>query len=122
VAVSFTDVYRRARTINQKTEADATTVLTSVQKISLKLTKDERLLASIPRSDRWRQPEITDHLSRKNSWPLAAGLSVACAFLFTLADSFVSLDRTVYNAFQGHAVGAIWLWLLCLQLSAGCGF
>jgi len=111
-------VYHRAKTINHESKRDVTTVLVSVQQTPLELTKDERLLGPIPRNNRWRQ-EITDRLNRKNGWSLATGSSIAwvvIAFVFTLTDSFVSLDSTVDNGSQGHAVGTLWLWLLCLVI------
>ena len=111
-------VYHRAKTINHESKRDVTTVLVSVQQTPLELTKDERLLGPIPKNDRWRQ-EITDRLNWRNSWSLATGSSIAwvvIAFVFTLIDSFVSLDSTVDNASQGHAVGTLWLWLLCLVI------
>ena len=92
--------------------------LVSLQQIPLDLTGDERLFASIPVNDWWRQ-EIVDRLSRKGTWSLATATSVTCVvitFLFTLVNSFVSLDSldSVGGSYGGHAVGTSWLCLLCL--------
>jgi len=53
-------LYRRAKPINHESREDVAEVLISVQR-TLELTRGERLLASIPRNDRWRQ-DITDRL------------------------------------------------------------
>ena len=111
-------VYHRAKSIKHKSKRDVAKALISLQQTSLELTKDERLLAFIPVNDRWRQ-EIADRLGRRNAWSLATGSSVAwvvIAFVFTLIDSFVSLDNTADNTSEGHAVGTLWLWLLCLVI------
>jgi len=91
--------------------------LISLQQLPLELTKDERLLASIPISDWWRQ-EIGDRLSRRGTWSLATVKSivwVVIIFLFALVDSFVSLDF-VDNSYEGYAISILWLWLLCLVI------
>jgi len=111
-------VYHRAKSIKHGGKGDVARALISLQQTPLELTKDERLLAFIPINDRWSQ-EIADRLNRRNAWSLAAGSSVAwvvIAFVFTLIDSFVSLDNTVDNMPEGHAVGTLWLWLLCLVI------
>jgi len=108
-------VYCRVKSIKHESKRDVARALISLQQTPLELTKDERLLAFIPINDRWRQ-EIADRLNRRNAWSLAAGSSVAwvvTAFVFTLVDSFVSLDN---SGSQGHAVGTLWLWLLCLVI------
>jgi len=111
-------VFRRAQRIKDKSRTDVARALVALQQTPLELTKDERLLAFIPTNDQWRQ-EIADRLSRRNAWSLATGSSVAwvvVAFLFTLVDSFVSLDDTIDGDSEGHAVGTLWLWLLCLVI------
>ena len=111
-------VYHRAKSIKHKSKGDVARALISLQQTPLELTKDERLLAFIPVNDRWRQ-EIAERLNRRNAWSLATGSSVAwvvISFVFTLIDSFVSLDNTVDNISEGHAVGTLWLWLLCLAI------
>ena len=93
-----------------------TRALISLQQTPLELTKDERLLAYIWTNDTWKR-EIVDHINRRNSWSIATGTSiiwVVVAFLFTLVDSFVSLSNSDDTGSQGHAVGTLWLWLLCL--------
>ena len=111
-------VYYRAKSIKHKSKGDVARALISLQQTPLELTKDDRLLAFIAVNDRWRQ-EIAERLGRRNAWSLATGSSVAwvvIAFVFTLVDSFVSLDNTVDNVSEGHAVGTLWLWLLCLVI------
>ena len=64
----------------------------------------------------WRESTTKLAKERSNDWTLAAGLSVAwviIAFVVTLADSFAYLAAM---GSQGHAVGTIWLWLLCLVI------
>ena len=109
-------VHRRAKRIDHENKTSVARALIALQQTPLELTKDQRLLAHIPVNDHWRQ-EILERLNRRNSWSLATGSSVAwvvIAFLFTLADSFVSLDDTSDGRPQGLAVGTLWLWLLCL--------
>lgn len=86
----------------------------SLQQTPLQLTRDDRLLALISATDSWRR-EISDRLS----WSVTVGSSIAwvvVSFVFTLVDSFVSLDNSTGAASQGHAVGTLWLWLLCLVI------
>ena len=92
--------------------------LISLQQIPLQLTKDERLLSSIPITDWWGH-EIVDRLGRRNAWTVATASSVAwvvIAFVFTLIDSFVSLNDSTEDKAEGHAIGTLWLWLLCLVI------
>jgi len=91
--------------------------LISLQQLPLELTQDERLLASIPTNDLWKQ-EIKDQFSRRKTWSLATVKSVVWVviiFLFALIDSFVSLD-SVAGSYEGHAICIIWLWLPCLVI------
>ena len=111
-------VYRRAKRCKHNSKADVANVLISLQQTPLELTTDERLLDFIPINHHWRN-EIADRLNRRNAWSVAAGTSVAwvvIAFLFTLVDSFVSLDNTGDEPSEGLAVGVLWLWLLCLVI------
>ena len=112
-------VYRRAKKCNHESRSDVAKALITLQQIPLELTKDGRLLAFLPVNHHWRQ-EIADRLNRRNAWSVAAGTSVAwvvVAFLFTLVDSFVSLDgTTTEEPSEGQAVGTLWLWLLCLVI------
>lgn len=92
--------------------------LISLQQIPLELTRDQRLLSFIPTNDQWKE-EIVDRLNRRYAWSLATGSSVAwvlIAFAFTLIDSFVSLNSTADGGSEGHAIGTLWLWLLCLVI------
>lgn len=92
--------------------------LISLQQTSLELTQDERLLACIPINDQCGQ-EIVDRLNRRYAWPVAIGSSVtwvSAAFIFTLIDSFVSLGSSPNSVSEGHAVGTLWLWFLCLVI------
>ena len=117
-ALNGRSIYRRARRINHETKTAVAKALISLQQTPLELTKDQHLLASIQINDKWRR-EIAERLDRKNSWSIATGFSVAwvvIAFVFTLVDSFVSLDNSVNSLSEGHAVGTLWLWLLCLVI------
>ena len=110
-------VYRRAQRIEDGSKDTVARALISLQQVPLELTKDKRLLAFIPINDQWRQ-EIVERLNRRNAWSLATGSSVAwviIAFIFTLIDSFVSLDDPNGSS-QGHSVGTLWLSLLCLVI------
>ena len=111
-------VYRRAHRIKHENKNALATALISLQQTPLELTRDERLLAFIPLNDQWRR-EIVERLRRRNAWSVATASSVAwvvIAFLFTLVDSFVTLHESAYGASEGHGVGTLWLWLLCLVI------
>ena len=100
-------------------------MLIAIQQKPLRLTKDERLLRSIPIDNKWRD-EILERLDKENAWTLATGSSVAwvvIAFLFTLIDSFISLNDSFVSlddpgsgGYEGLAIGTLWLWLLCLVI------
>ena len=111
-------VYRRVQRAKHESKNSVATALISLQQTPLELTGDERLLAFIPLNDQWRR-EIVERLRRRNAWTVATASSVAwvvIAFLFTLVDSFVSLHESAYGASEGHGVGTLWLWLLCLVI------
>jgi len=97
---------QRARHENKHLVAKA---LISLQQAPVELTRDERLLAFVADPKFWG-PEITDRLT----WTVTTGSSIAwvvISYVFTLVDSFVDSTNSVP---QGHAVGTLWLWLLCL--------
>ena len=109
-------VYYRVKASRSQHKKSVKEALISIQQAPLELTKDDRLLEFIQDNHRWRE-EIGERLNRRGNWSLATKTSVAwvvIAFLLTLADSFVSPDRPADNAADGHAVGTVWLWLLCL--------
>ena len=109
-------VCRRAKRCKHECKFGVARALISLQQIPLEFTKDDRLLNFISVNYHWWQ-EIGDRLSRKNAWSIAAGTSVGwvvLAFLFTLVDSFLSLDATGRKPSEGQAVGTLWLWSLCL--------
>ena len=111
-------VYRRATRIKHECKHAVARALISLQQTSLELTQDERLLAFLLLDDQWRR-EVVDRLRGRNAWSIATAASVAwvvIAFLFTLIDSFTSPDDYGYTASEGHAVGMLWLWLLCLVI------
>ena len=111
-------VYRRAQRIKHESKTTVARALISLQQTPLELTRDERLLAFIPVNDQWRR-EIADRLTRRNVWSIATVSSVGwvvIAFIFTLIDSFVSLGNSVDDGYDDHAVGTLWLWLLCLVI------
>jgi len=111
-------VYLRAQHTKHENRTAVARVLITFQQTPLELTKDERLLAFIPINDQWRR-EIVDRLNRRNAWSIATGspvLWVVVAFTLTLVDSFLSLDNPTNGASEGHAVGTLWLWLLCLVI------
>ena len=109
-------VYHRARRVRYGNRTAVVAALTSLQQIPLELTEDPRLLDFIAINDQWRR-EI-EGLRRRNAWSVTTGSSVAwavIAFLFALVDSFVSID-SVGDSYVGHALGTLWLWLLCLVI------
>ena len=111
-------VYRRAKRCKHECKFGVARALIRLQQFPLQLTKDDHLLNFISVNYHWWQ-DIADRLSRKNAWSIAAGTSVAwvvVAFLFTLVDSFVSLNTTGRKPSEGQAVGTLWLWLLCLVI------
>ena len=116
-ALNARSVHRRVKRLRtDEDKSGVARVLISLQQFPLELTQSDRLLAFIQANNHWRRP-ITSHLDRRNAWSIAAGTSVAwvvLAFLFTLTDSFVSLDAPGQKPPEGQAVGTLWLWLLCL--------
>jgi len=115
-------VYRRASHVSHGSRAAVVEALVLLQQIPLDLTEDERLLASIPINDWWRQ-EIGDRLSRKWTWSSPIRTSIMCAVItiaFALIDSFTStdpeLDDISDGSYEGHAVGTLWFWSLWLVI------
>ena len=111
-------VYKRANRIKHEEKADVARALVALQQTPLDLTTDPRLLESMPVDNKWRH-EILERLNERNSWSPTTGSSVAwvlVAFVFTLIDSFVSLNDTNDSRSEGLAVGTVWLWLLCLAI------
>jgi len=111
-------VYHKVEAIKYEHKRSTADALISIQQIPLELTDDPRLLEFIPHNDRWIQ-EIEDRLGQRNVWSIATGASIVwviIAFLFTLVDSFISINDTVDVVTAGHAIGTIWLWLLCLVI------
>ena len=110
--------YRKVKRAELQNKIAVTRALISVQQAPLELTTDGRLLASIPDNGHWGQ-EIKERLYRRNAWSVATASSIAwvvIAYLFTLVDSFVSLNDGTNNPSEGQAVGTIWLWLICLVI------
>ena len=122
-ALNARSVHRRVDRIKYENKATVARALISLQQIPLELTKKELFLSSISIHGQWEQ-EIVDRLGRRNAWSLATASSVAwvvIAFLFTLIDAFIFLsnplntvDNSIAGKSTGHAVGTLWLWLLCL--------
>ena len=90
--------------------------LVSLQQTSLELTKDDRLRVLISVDHHWKE-DIAHRVGCRHAWTATARISTAwvvIAFLFTLVDSFVSLDGGGDEPSEGQGVGTLWLWLLCL--------
>ena len=106
-------VYHRAKHVKYGNRTAVVKALTSLQQIPLELTKDRNLLNFIAINDQWRR-EI-GKLRPRNAWSVTTGSSIAwavIAFLFALADAFVSID-SVGDSYVGHALGTQWLPVLC---------
>jgi len=102
-------VHRMARRAKHENKHLVAKSLMSLQQAPVELTRDERLLTLVAYPRFWG-PEITDRLT----WTITTGSSIAwvvISYVFTLVDSFVDSTNSVP---QGHAVGTLWLWLLCL--------
>ena len=113
-------VYRKANSIAHEEKADVARALIVFQQTAVELTTDPRLLEFILVDSEWRH-EILERLkiNRGNLWSLRTGFSVASvivAFIFTLIDSFVSLNDSDSSGSEGLAAGTIWLWLPCLVI------
>ena len=109
-------VYHRAKHVKYGNRTAVVKALTSLQQIPLELTKDQNLLNFIAINDQWRR-EI-ERLRPRNAWSVTTGSSVAwaaIAFLFALVDAFISID-SVDDSYVGHALGTLWLWVLCLVI------
>lgn len=110
-------VYRRARRTAHRSSYVVAKALISLQQIPLELTRDERLLAFVSITDQWRR-EAVGRLTSRNVWSVATGLFVGfivIAFVFTTVNSISPLDDTG-GSYEGHAIGTLWLWLLCLVI------
>lgn len=126
-ALNARSVNRRVNRIKYKNKTVLARALISLQQLSLELTKDPILLASIPIDNQWEQ-EIVSRLNRRNTWSIATASSISwviISFLFTLADSFNNLNnppntKTLDNSIIGksspYAIGTLWLWLVCLVI------
>ena len=124
-ALNARSVYRRVERIKYRNKAAVARALISLQQLPLELTKKDIFLASISINSQWEQV-IVSRLNRRNTWSLATASSVAwviIAFLFTLINSFLSLNN-LYNSpddstaskSASNAIGTLWLWLLCLVI------
>ena len=110
-------VYRRANYILHEEKVDMARALVALQHAALDLTTDQHLLELILIDSKWKR-KILKRLER-HAWSLATGFSVAwvlIAFVFTLTDSFVSLNDTNDSRSEGLAFGTLWLWLPCLVI------
>ena len=106
-------VHRRAQRIRHESKNTVGRALIALQQVPLELTRDERLLAFTLVGGQWGQ-EITDRLNQKKARSVATVAWIVIAFAFTLTTSFISLDNLGDGVAEGHAVGTLWLWLLCL--------
>ena len=109
-------VYRRAKHVQHKDKTVVARALTSLQQTPLDLTKDERLLASIPTNSRWAQ-EIVVQLYRKNVWSIATLVCIAWVIIVSCLAVFSSLLPNTDDPPDGHAIVALWLWLPCLVIT-----
>ncbi|EJD38896.1 hypothetical protein AURDEDRAFT_116328 [Auricularia subglabra TFB-10046 SS5] len=69
-------------------------------------------LIVLPENDRWWH-SLAQRIERAPMWTASAGFSifwVVLALGFTIVDSIASPARDISN--HGHAVGAVWLWLV----------
>ena len=109
-------VYHTAKHVKYGNRTAVVAALTSLQQTPLELTKDRNLLNFIAINDQWRRGIGT--LRPRNAWSVTTGSSIAwavIAFLFTLVNSFVSID-SANDSYVGHAIGTLWLWVLCLVI------
>ena len=98
---------RRRNAVNPESRKAVTRALISVQQASFELTPNHDLFTPIADRDHWFR-EIGDHLYWRNAWSIATASSIAwvvIAYLFTLVDSFVSLNDGTNNPSEGQAVG-----------------
>ena len=117
-SLNVRSVYHRARRTTHSSKYTVAKALASLQQTPLELTQDEHLLGFISITDQWRR-EIVDRLDSRNVWSIATGLFVgwvAIAFILAVVDSFAFLDVSGDNSYEGHALGILWLWLLCLVI------
>ena len=115
-SLNIRSVYRRAQQIRHESKFVVARTLVSLQQTPLELTRDERLLIFIPINDHWRR-EIVDRLNSRKAQSVAINSfvgSVGIAFVFTVMDSFSSINDSNDAAYEGHADGTLWLWLLCV--------
>ena len=112
-------VYRRARQTAHRSSYVVAKALISLQQVPLELTRDKGLLVFVSVTDQWRREAVgSGRPTLRNVWSVATGLFVvfiAIAFAFTTYNSIFPLDDTG-GSYEGHAIGALWLWLLCLVI------
>ena len=124
-------VYRRARRTAHRSSYAVAEALVSLQQIPLELTRDERLLVFVSVAGQWRR-ETVDRLNSRNIWSVSTGLFVgliAIAFIFATYDSIFPRYQTISpydpeprdiddfdQSLDGHAIGSLWLWSLCLVI------
>lgn len=77
-------------------------------------------LVALKANDRWWK-ELADGLDYVHAWSVSAAVSIAwvlIAYLFTVADSFSSIDDALADLnSNGESVGSVFLWLLPIGMS-----
>lgn len=91
-------------------------ILSSLQHVSLKVTNEDGLLASLivlPENDDWWQ-DLIERLDFTHTWSISAATSISwvfIAYIFTIVGTYTSHEDG--NSLpDGPSVGSIWLWLL----------
>ncbi|KAJ7459931.1 hypothetical protein FB451DRAFT_1272047 [Mycena latifolia] len=126
-------VARRFANIGYPNGQHAVHILSSLQQIPLRVTKEDGLLASLvvlPENDPWWK-ELMDQLDYADihTWTIAGVTSIAwvvIAYALTIVDAFSTISTDPNSNGQGlSGVGSLWLWMLpvtigYLQLSPRC--
>src|SRR5579872_5514237 len=109
-------VYQKTKNSRSKHKGDVANALMYLQQVPIELTKDEHLLNMVPLSDHWIRT-IGDRLSRRSISSISTATFVgwvSITYLFTLVDSFASLEIGHGPPSEGQVTVTLWLWLLCL--------
>jgi len=105
----------RFSAIKYPNHESAVKILIHLQQVPLHLTTRDGLLASLvvlPENDGWWEC-LVNGLEQTHTWTIATGTSIAwviIAFVFTIIDSFVDVEKNLYS--NGRDVGTLWLWLV----------
>ena len=108
-------VYQRAKGVKHEDKTLVARALISLQQTPLELTKHGYLLAFITTDSRWAQ-EVVGRLYRRNVWSIATTVCIAWVVVVSFLALVPSFLSDSDGSPEGHAIAALWSWLLCLVI------